>query len=283
MSARYGEKARSGEPVSNAGRRQITGGTTQTGYEEVFTAPGTWTWPGNVTHVEVLLVGGGGGGGASKSPPGTNNWAGGGGGGGVRMVYDIPVSAPVPITVGAGGAGGTYPGGVGLAGGDSAFGPLAPPIPANTYKVGGGGGGAPAEPSPSYTPTSSAAPPDGGGGGGTSMIYTAGLYSFQGGLYGMPASDNPTTNNPSLYENSEGCGGGALTPGGSTHNGLGRYGYGAAQQAYNMIFATAGQLLATQAASGLSNTGNGAGAIKGQAAIPGGTGGSGIVIVRWWE
>ena len=81
------------------------GGQFQT---ELFTAPGTWTKPASATQVRVTVVGGGGGGG------GASNIRGGNGGLAIAMV---PVSAPVSITVGAGGA---TPGG---SGGTSSFGP----------------------------------------------------------------------------------------------------------------------------------------------------------------
>lgn len=75
---------------------------------QLFTAPGTWTNPGTVTQVRVTVVGGGGG-----------AFGGGGGAGGLAAAI-VPVSAPVTVTVGAGGAGGTNPAG---SGGTSSFGP----------------------------------------------------------------------------------------------------------------------------------------------------------------
>jgi hypothetical protein len=86
-----------------------TGGQLQT---ELFTAPGTWTKPASCTQVKVTVVGGGGAGGGSSV------YNGGVGGFGIAMV---PVSAPVSITVGAGGAG--SPSTTGASGGTSSFGP----------------------------------------------------------------------------------------------------------------------------------------------------------------
>lgn len=100
-----------------------------------FTSVGTtsWTCPGGVYSVEVLIVAGGGGGGRHS----------GGGGGGGGVIYR-PAVAVVPgtaytVTVGGGGSGppvGTYPtiaGGGGGQGGNSVF--------ASLTAIGGGGGG----------------------------------------------------------------------------------------------------------------------------------------------
>jgi hypothetical protein len=84
------------------------GGQLQT---ELFTAPGTWTKPATATQVRVTVVGGGGGG----LPGGFSNVVGGFGG---IAIAQVPVSAPVSVTVGAGGAGGS-------AGATSSFGPAA--------------------------------------------------------------------------------------------------------------------------------------------------------------
>jgi hypothetical protein len=78
------------------------GGQFQT---ELFTAPGTWTKPASCTQVRVTVVGGGGGGG-----PTTTSGLGG------LAIAQVPVSAPVTITVGAGGA-------ANATGGTSSFGP----------------------------------------------------------------------------------------------------------------------------------------------------------------
>jgi hypothetical protein len=97
------------------------GGQIQT---ELFTAPGTWTKPASATQVKVTVVGGGGGG--SGGPFASIV----GGFGGVAIAQ-VPVSAPVSITVGAGGA-------VDASGGTSSFGPAvsstggAPGSPAGT-------------------------------------------------------------------------------------------------------------------------------------------------------
>jgi hypothetical protein len=87
---------------------------------QLFTAPGTWTKPASCTQVRVTVVGGGGGGGSVGT--------GGLGGVGIAMV---PVSAPVTITVGAGGS--ASPATTGASGGTSSFGPA-------ISSTGGGGG-----------------------------------------------------------------------------------------------------------------------------------------------
>jgi len=86
------------------------GGQIQT---EVFSAPGTWTKPASCTQVRVTVVGGGGAG----FWPSSAGFQAGNGGVAIAMV---PVSAPVTITVGAGGVGSP---GTGTSGGTSSFGP----------------------------------------------------------------------------------------------------------------------------------------------------------------
>jgi hypothetical protein len=90
---------------------------------EVFTSTGTWTNPGSVTKVKVTVTGGGGGGATNQG----SGFAQAGGGGGTAIeVVTIP-TAPVSITVGAGGTEGIHgPGNTGLengsSGGTSSFG-----------------------------------------------------------------------------------------------------------------------------------------------------------------
>lgn len=144
--------------------------------EQRFTSPGTWTWPGGITHAEVIVVGGGGGGYVTPTP----RMAAGGGGGYRREWW--PVSSPVPVTIGAAGTTSfnmNVPGGTG---GTTYFGPAGPGpiplIPASTVAVGGGGGGGRETPSG----LSGMPAPSIGGGGGSSGAGT--LSAGYGGRYG---------------------------------------------------------------------------------------------------
>ena len=111
--------------------KAASGGQLQT---QLFISPSTWTNPGSVTQVRVLVIGAGGGSG-SKLTTGSGT----GGGGGVGYAVNVPVSGPVAVTIGVAGAGGTFPGS-GASGGTSSFGSL--------VSCTGGGGGVPSNPTP---------------------------------------------------------------------------------------------------------------------------------------
>jgi hypothetical protein len=100
---------------------------------ELFTGPGTWTCPSTTTQVRVTVIGGGAG--AGKFNP-SGSIPGKAGGAGGLAIANVPVSAPVTITVGAGGVGATG-GGSGTSGATSSFGPF-------VSATGGAGGGGPA-------------------------------------------------------------------------------------------------------------------------------------------
>lgn len=257
MSARYGSRTRSGEAVSDLGRRVVaTASGGQTFYEQEFTAPGTWSWPGNVTHVEVLLVGGGGG--AGYSPP--TVYGGSGGGGGVRWELDVPVTGPQPVTVGSGGTGGAS-GVPSTVGGDSTFGPLS---------VGGGGAGKPT--------TTADAPPIGGGGGGpfSPASPPANRPGGAGGLYGV--SINFTAAEPGWGAGA----GGRWTGDNDTLSDGSRLGFGAFGRHANQNGIMGPSIQVFDGTASRANTGNGGNSNQSLGGN-GSDGGSGIVIVRWWE
>lgn len=223
---------------------------------QTFTAPGTWSCPPTTKSVEVFLVGGGGGlSRHARNPlaPPTNPYSA-GGGGGVRTVV-VPVSGPVPVTVGAGGTNGVVPAPLpaqGTAGGSSSFGPVS---------VGGGAAG--------Y----SDAPPDGGGGGSNSPgSPTAGGGYFNGGLYGGgtyvdgAAGSGGRRIEGAVYGNSQQP---EVLP-----SGIDGYGCGGASS--NAAFWYNQQSLGN-AGTVSDNTGAGAGGSITSTAK------SGVVIVRWFE
>lgn len=228
--------------------------------EQQFTAPGTWTNPGTVVTVEVWCVGGGGGG---AGPAGGFNS---GGGGAVRWAY-LPVSGPAPVVVGAGGTAGG-PLAYGGVGGDSSFnGP--------TGLVSGGGGAAVGSGVPAPLAPRKNAPPVGGG-GGQSDTNGEGI-----GAFGTPASGSGGGGAggparllryaPNTFTGASGV----LIPG------IGYFGGGAYQSAGNIGIHGAGQYIGSVTglpANGIANSGGG-----GAGSPTGGTGGSGFVVVRWWE
>jgi hypothetical protein len=174
-----------------------------------FTGPGTFTVSGTSGIVEYIVVAGGGGGGSY--------YAGGGGAGGLRTnVSGHPLStgSPLPIspgsytvTVGAGGTGGAS-NTLGTTGNSSYFGP--PSTPQGITADGGGGGG-------SNTPNSTGKDGGSGGGGGTFLTTQFPGGTGNRPNITTPAQGNPggsgSTDNAS-YRNGGG-GGGAGSVGGS--------------------------------------------------------------------
>jgi hypothetical protein len=283
----------------------------------VFTGPGTFTvsCAGNANgsnSVEYLVVAGGAGGGGRHG--------GGGGAGGFRQNYPSPAIAglPVtaqgyPITVGSGGAAGTYPLGVGVNGGQgnpAVFSTItstggggggtaasSTPCGATTLAGGSGGGGAYCGPSnaagngntPPVSPPQGnpggagvAGPPyDGGGGGGASAAGTAGSSTGNGGagspiattLFG-PTAPSYGTSGPAPGRYFAGGGGGG---GYSCAGGTGGDGGGGNSGRCN---ARPGVAIA-----GTVNTGGGGGGAGGIICYPGlqqgAAGGSGIVVIRY--
>ena len=301
---------------------EATGGTitnTPTCRIHTFTSPGTFevtcsaTCSANNVLSYVVVAGGGGGGSGSTG--------GGGGAGGYREVKSpvtpytaspldgypsapnritlpIGIADSFPITVGAGGAGGTYPG-LASAGSDSVFstitaagggigGSAIAPVPGNlpggNGGSGGGGGGnsdvASASGGTGNTPPVSPAQgtnggtgcspvrESGGGGGGATVAGTNSGSSDNGGPGGAGAT---TEINASPVARAGGGGGGADGPAGSGGSG-GTGGGGDGGDG-----PVAGPSLGLP---GTVNTGGGGGG-SGCGNNNGGSGGSGIVIIRY--
>jgi hypothetical protein len=180
--------------------------------EKAYTTAGNYTFavPASVSKMSAVLVGGGQGGGTDVYGPGSF-LAYGGGGGGVLFVDSVDISAPVAITVGAGGAndystGGDSTVGAATAGGGGVVGSQsgAPQgFPGFTFEDGvsgvdyGSGGGAGGTPTtcgagPGLTASSAAAgssffpalvgePELGQGGGCTGIVLLGAAGAGKGG------------------------------------------------------------------------------------------------------
>ena len=269
---------------------------------EVFTSGGTWDWSaaGSPSTVDVLVLAGGGGGGGDGG-------GGGGGAGGLVIAEDVSVSADVTVTVGAGGAGGSEQG---VKGSDSSFG-------ATTAEGGGkGGGGWTAEDIRSLGGDGGS----GGGAGrsGTGNTYNYGGTATTG--QGSDGGDSLSTNDAAGGGGGKGAAGGnrsysapdtfagdggdgvtltslgwgdAVTEGapsavaggggGGTSGGTDRYagygGYGGGGDGGPDASSNTSGI----GSSGTANTGGGGGGGHSQdgSMYAGGSGGSGLVIVRY--
>jgi hypothetical protein len=240
-----------------------------------YTTTGTSGFsPAATGVVEVLVVAGGGGGGPGEG--------GGAGAGGLiyNTSYAVVANQQYTVTVGAGGATSTN-------GSNSVFGPLT--------AIGGGFGG-------SVNNNNAGNGGSGGGGGRTSSVWT------YGGMGVVGQGNAGGTGNPNLANYPAGGGGGAGSPGGDgvgagTKSGPGGDGLqlaisgmpiwyaggggGAASTSNTLIAGNgglggggAGGTSAAAGNNGTANTGGGGGG-AGQGSATGGTGGSGIVIVRY--
>jgi len=87
---------------------------------QVFTSPGTWTNPGNITKVKVTVTGGGGG--ARGEALADEGAVGGAAGGTAIEIIPFPSATNVPITIGSGGNGVGAPVDTAPSGGTSSFG-----------------------------------------------------------------------------------------------------------------------------------------------------------------
>ena len=246
-----------------------------------------------LSEVEVLVVAGGGGGGG---------WGGGGGGGGViyNQKYPVTPGSSVSVTIGNGGSPGTNAYTSGGDGGNSVFGVLT--------AIGGGGGG--------HYNNNNGRPGGSGGGGGGAEVNTYGLVS-QGGA-GTPGQGFPggrgggRPGNGNYYPGGGGGGagekgydfdvflglggkggdglpfnisgrlkyygggGGGHTDGGFSNDGnsMGGKGGGGRGGTYRNV--------ARRGLNGAPNTGGGGGGAYGTTSgYECGTGGSGVVIVRY--
>jgi hypothetical protein len=266
-------------------------------------------------NVQYFVVAGGGGGASSQGGVGH----GGGGAGGFRTIacksFSVNAGDSIPITVGAGGAGGltgscAWPGIDGCNGSNSIF---------STITSTGGGGGAAGFPGPSSPPQGNGLP--GGSGGGGGKCTSSGSNGRPGGSGNTPPvspsqgnDGGPGNNGPNSQNGGGGGGAGAVgQPGGTSPNsGFGGAGsastifgsspiapsYGVAPNPSNTgpgrYFAGGGGGGwttdsdggyggggGTPGTAGTTNTGGGGGA--GHIPSPyaaGGAGGSGIVVIR---
>ena len=242
-----------------------TGGTVTTSGDHkihAFTGDGCFVVSqASPAGVDYLVVAGGGGGGADR--------AGGGGAGGFRTASSFPISAQTyPITVGGGGAAGTYPNPTpGTAGSNSVF--------SSITSAGGGTGAA-----------SGSAGGNGGSGGGGGGAPPSGTGSAGGSGNTPPVS--PPQGNPGGdgAPGDSGGGGGAGGAGQDTPGstpGSGGSGVTSCITASPVPLASGGDGSPTTGPAGSpqpANSGKGAPG-AGHPGRAGGTGGSGIVVIRY--
>lgn len=234
--------------------------------------------PTNPSTVEYLVVAGGGGGAADDG--------GGGGAGGFLTGSGFSVSAgsPITVTIGAGGAGATNPGGsdTAFAGSNSVFssitatgggaGHRGDAAPSKSNGGSGGGGGY----SGGIGGTGVAGPPrqgynggnasytEAGGGGGAGAAGTNGSQGVSAGN-GGDGLQSSISGSATFYAGGGG-GGGRVSGGGSGGNGGGGR----------------GQRIGQSVTAGTANTGGGGGG-AGDVGSPkdAANGGSGVVIIRY--
>ena len=233
----------------------------------VFTSSGTFDVSAIGSFgadVEYLVVGGGGGGGGSRG--------GGGGAGGYRTGTGLPISASpgsYTVTVGSGGVLGQTPGTAGGSGNNSVFSTItsagggggggAASVNGGNGGSGGGGAGPNGSGGTGNTPPSSPSQGNSGGSGSTPPAFGAGGGGGSGGAGGNGSSSAAGTAGPGTSSSITGtsvtyAAGGAGGDNTSDANGT----------------------------PGTHSTGNGGGGAKnGPAARFGGSGGSGVVVVRY--
>ena len=299
-----------------------TGGTITTSGDfkiHTFTGPGTFcvsAGAGPVAKVDYVIVAGGGGAGGSTNPGGGG---GGGGAGGYRESHCATTSGPytasplatptslpispgaIPVTVGAGGAGG--PPNVGASfGNDSIFSTI------TAFRGGYGGMNGPGFPSPyqpqPWQPSGRGRLQGGLGGSGGG----AAVFSGQGNACGnippvSPPQGSPGGDGDGAPSYGGGGGGGATAAGADSSGGGGNGGAGATSSITGSPVARAGggggaasngsdgsggsggggnaTSPGGTGGAGSANTGGGGGAGGSPTDATGGAGGSGIVIIRY--
>jgi hypothetical protein len=247
---------------------KATGGTIYNGTDfvyHIFTTSGTFT-PSQTLSCNVLVVAGGGGGGSGATS--SSRGAGGGGAGGYLSNTNVSLSSAQTITIGGGGAGAGSAFTNGSAGSNTTFGSL--------YTAVGGGFG-------SRQDTNAGS---GGSGGGAGNGDIGGVLPAGGaGTAGQGFAGGTQVSSAGLG----GCGGGGATSAGgvatTTFGGTGGTGATSEITGVPIVYATGGAggntTGATNGATGTANTGNGGGGGNGFTPSLGGTGGSGVVIVRY--
>ena len=292
------------DPASNVTSRAFSITVNRVFTSTSFTSSGTFAVPSGVTSLNgVLVVAGGGSGGGDNG--------GGGGGGGLIFMPAVPVSpgGTIAITVGCGNppAGNSNEGRVGD---DSIFGASPSPGTTNPLTAKGGGGGA-AGPATNFTSGGSGG---GAGGHGDFACGAAANQPTQPGDSGAYGFGNPGgASNPGTSPRNAGGGGGAQSAGGQAGNYAAQGGNG---KAYTIGDGTTPVAYAggggggtnqpntsgsggpgggggggnpsgvsgsgcTAGAPGQANKGGGGGGGANSCPRPGGSGGKGIVIVRY--
>ncbi|OGL34495.1 hypothetical protein A3F05_01735 [Candidatus Saccharibacteria bacterium RIFCSPHIGHO2_12_FULL_47_17] len=256
-SVSIGTLALSSTPITATGGTITTSGNYTI---HTFTSSGTFTVTGGSGSVEALVVAGGGGGGG-------HYYSGGGGAGG--MVEDWAHSVTLQaytVTVGSGGVGGGAGGANGSPGNNSVF---------DTITALGGGYGA------QYSAGGTNGGNGGSGGGAGSNVGGIGGSATQGdsgGGKGYGFAGGNSSNNAGAG------GGGAGAVGNNAGGGLGTGGTGRANSisGSSVTYAVGGDGVASTPTNGDSgSTNRGDGGAGGGTSVAGGTGGSGIVIIRY--
>jgi hypothetical protein len=218
----------------------------------------SWTVPGGLTNLSVLVVAGGGGGGSATS---SSTAAGGGGAGEVIINTSYAVSGVLNVTVGGGGNGGASGAlNYGTNGSSSVFGAITALGGGGAALVGTLAGGT----GYGYAggPSTSSSKYGGGGGGGAGGTGGGGSGTAGGG--GGAGVSNSITGTATYYGG--GGGGGIVSTGtiGTRGSGIGG----------------AGGNLGSSPTSATASTGSGGGGAGGKSAA-GGNGAGGVIIVSY--